>query len=144
VHDNTARRLGRDYPALSGGGRIFEAKTGQLAHGYWRQLAAAYLEAGVDHHLALLRRHAGGGDRRDHRADIARPPRALGADVIGLKTEALLLDMPVVGENVRLILPANTFEAGMALVFALDARTVRLQPLKTIETGADFLVQSFS
>jgi len=39
-----ARRLGRDYPALSGASRAQESRQWELGHGYWRQLAAAYVD----------------------------------------------------------------------------------------------------
>ena len=38
------RRLGRDYPALVGSSRAQEARHWQVAHSYWQQLGAAYLD----------------------------------------------------------------------------------------------------
>lgn len=38
------RRLGRDYPALAGVNRAQETRHWQAGHGYWQQVAAAYLD----------------------------------------------------------------------------------------------------
>ncbi|TRZ98490.1 MAG: hypothetical protein D4R84_03615, partial [Rhodocyclaceae bacterium] len=37
-----ARRLGRDYPALTGASRTQESRQWQIGHNYWQQLAASY------------------------------------------------------------------------------------------------------
>ncbi len=39
-----ARRLGRDYPAMSSASRAQEAKQWELGHGYWQLLAGAYTD----------------------------------------------------------------------------------------------------
>ncbi|MCF8177455.1 MAG: hypothetical protein K9J74_03015, partial [Sulfuritalea sp.] len=39
-----ARRLGRDYPAMSGAGRAQESRQWELGHSYWQQLAMTYLD----------------------------------------------------------------------------------------------------
>ena len=74
---------------------------------------------------------------------ISKIPRAVFADAGGLWTEALLLDVPEVGEYARMALPANALEDKMALVFSLDDKTARLHPRETLATGADFVVANF-
>ena len=47
-----ARRLGRDYPALGSVSRVLESRQWQVSHGYWQQLAAAYLDCLARYHVA--------------------------------------------------------------------------------------------
>ncbi|MDP2824462.1 MAG: hypothetical protein Q8O52_17495 [Sulfuritalea sp.] len=74
---------------------------------------------------------------------ISKMPRAVFADAGGLQTEALLLDVPEVGEYARMALPANALEDKVALVFALDDKTARLHPRETLAQGADFVIANF-
>jgi hypothetical protein len=74
---------------------------------------------------------------------LSKTPRAVFADAGGLQTEALLLDLPEVGEYARMALPANALEEKVALLFPLDDKNSRLHPRETIETGADFVVANF-
>jgi hypothetical protein len=74
---------------------------------------------------------------------ISKTPRAVFADAGGLWTEALLLDVPAVGEYARMALPADALEDKVALVFSLDDKTARLHPRETLATGADFVIANF-
>lgn len=74
---------------------------------------------------------------------ISKTPRAVAADAGGLQTDALLLDIPEVGECARMILPLNAFEDKVALVFALDDKTARLHPRETVAAGTDFVIANF-
>lgn len=74
---------------------------------------------------------------------LSKIPRAVFADAGGLQTEALLLDVPEVGEYARMALPANALEDKVALVFALDDKNARLHPRETLATGADFVIANF-
>ena len=74
---------------------------------------------------------------------ISKVPRAADADAGGLQTDALLLDVPEVGEYARMALSANALEEKVALLFALDDKNARLHPRETIETGADFVIANF-
>ena len=74
---------------------------------------------------------------------ISKTPRAVFADAGGLNTEALLLDVPRVGEYARMALPADALEDRVALVFDLDGKSARLHPQETIATSADFVVANF-
>jgi hypothetical protein len=74
---------------------------------------------------------------------ISKTPRAVFADAGGLWTEALLLDVPAVGEYARMALPANALEDKVALVFSLDDKTARLHPRETMAKGADFVIANF-
>lgn len=74
---------------------------------------------------------------------LSKTPRAVFADAGGLRTDALLLDIPEVGEYARMALPANALEDKVALLFPLDDKSSRLHPRETIETGADFVVANF-
>ena len=80
---------------------------------------------------------------------ISRSPRGVVADAGGIQTDALLLDMPVVGEYARMALPASALEDKVALQFTLDDMSARLHPREILERGpgyvvANFFVQSFS
>lgn len=74
---------------------------------------------------------------------LSKTPRAVSADAGGLRTEALLLDVPEVGEYARMALPANALEDKVALVFSLDGKNARLHPRETLATGADFVIANF-
>jgi hypothetical protein len=74
---------------------------------------------------------------------LAKRPRALFADAGGLATACLLLDVPVVGEHVRLALPRTAAGEHVALTFALDGAHARLFPVALLETGADFVIARF-
>ena len=74
---------------------------------------------------------------------ISKTPRAVVANVGGLLSDALLLDLPVVGEHARMALPADALEEDLALVFSLDDKSARLHPRNTIATGVDFVVANF-
>lgn len=74
---------------------------------------------------------------------ISKLPRAVVADAGGLETEALLLDLPAVGEYVRMVLPANTLEDQVALLFAVDDKKARVHPRETLATGVDYVIANF-
>ena len=80
---------------------------------------------------------------------ISRSPRSVIADAGGIQTDALLLDMPVVGEYARMAVPAAVLEDKVSLQFTLDDMNARLHPREILERGpgyvvANFFVQSFS
>ena len=74
---------------------------------------------------------------------VSKMPRAVLADAGGLQTEALLLDVPEVGEYARMVLPANALEDQVALLFPLDDKNARLHPREMIAKGTDFVVANF-
>jgi hypothetical protein len=74
---------------------------------------------------------------------VSKAPRAVFADAGGLYTEALLLDVPEVGEYARMALPANALEDKVALLFTLDDKNARLHPRETLVTGPDFVIANF-
>jgi hypothetical protein len=74
---------------------------------------------------------------------VSKVPRAVLADAGGLQTEALLLDVPAVGEYARMVLPANALEEDVALEFSLDDKSARLHPRETLAKGSDFVVANF-
>lgn len=108
-------------------------------------------EGGQNWLIGIVRRYVRTGSNQGSVGieTISKTPRAVIADAGGLHTEALLLDVPRVGEYARMAMAANALEDEVALVFALDDKNARLHPQETIATGADFvvgrfLVQSFS
>ncbi|MCE9569664.1 MAG: hypothetical protein K8R10_06585 [Rhodocyclales bacterium] len=74
---------------------------------------------------------------------VSKMPRAVLADAGGLQTEALLLDVPEVGEYARMVLPGNALEDQVALLFPLDDKNARLHPREMIAKGTDFVVANF-
>jgi hypothetical protein len=74
---------------------------------------------------------------------VSKIPRAVVADSGGLRTDALLLDVPEVGEYARMILPTNVLEEQVALLFPLDDKNARLHPRETLAKGIDFVVANF-
>lgn len=102
-------------------------------------------EGGENWLLGIVRRYVRTGPNQGSVGieTLSKTPRAVFADAGGLWTEALLLDIPEVGEYARMALPANALEEKVALVFATDDKNARLHPRETIETGADFVVANF-
>ena len=102
-------------------------------------------EGGDNWLIGIVRRYARSGPNQGSVGieTVSKTPRAVFADAGGLHTEALLLDLPEVGEYARMLVPANVLEATVALVFTLDGKNARLHPRETIETGADFVIANF-
>ena len=114
-------------------------------------LLAVQAEGGANWVAGVVRRYV----RTDARQGsvgiqtISLSPRGVVADAGGIQTEALLLDLPVVGEYARMALPPAALEDKVALQFSLDDKNARLHPREILESGpgyvvANFFVQSFS
>ncbi|MBU0752441.1 MAG: hypothetical protein KJ787_05975 [Gammaproteobacteria bacterium] len=71
---------------------------------------------------------------------LSKSPRAIVADAGGLQTEGILLDAPQQGESVRVALPADSWEEGVSLLFALDGARVRLFPEAELERSSDMVL----
>jgi hypothetical protein len=102
-------------------------------------------EGGDNWLIGVVRRYARSGPNQGSVGieTLSKTPRAVVADAGGLQTEALLLDIPEVGEYARMAVPNNVLEATVALIFAVDDKKARLHPRETIETGADFVIANF-
>ena len=102
-------------------------------------------EGGENWLIGIVRRYARSGPTQGSVGieTISKTPHAVFADAGGLQTEALLLDIPVVGEYARMALPTHAVEEAVALVFVLDDKIARLHPRETIATGADFIIANF-
>ncbi|MDP2132649.1 MAG: hypothetical protein Q8J99_03480 [Sulfuritalea sp.] len=108
-------------------------------------LVSVQPEGGDNWLIGVIRRYVRTGPSQDSIGieTISKTPRAVLADAGGLQTEALLLDVPVVGEYARMALPANALEDKVALVFAVDDKNARLHPREILATGDDFVVANF-
>ena len=108
-------------------------------------LVALQPEGGENWLIGIVRRYVRSGSNLGSVGiqTISKTPRAVFADAGGLQTEALLLDVPEVGEYARMALPANALEEKVALVFSLDDKNARLHPRETLMTGPDFVVANF-
>lgn len=95
--------------------------------------------------LGIVRRYVRGGANQSSVGieTVSKAPRAVFADAGGLYTEALLLDVPEVGEYARMALPADALEEKVALLFTLDDKNARLHPRETIEKGGDYVIANF-
>lgn len=95
--------------------------------------------------IGIVRRYVRSGQKHGSVGiqTVSKKPRAVFADAGGLPTEALLLDIPEVGEYARMALPANALEDKVALLFALDDKIARLHPGETLVTGPDFVIANF-
>ena len=83
---------------------------------------------------------------------IGKLPRAVVADSGGLKTDAILLDVPPLPERgatgthagtVDVVLASTAYEGGIAMNVELDGRSLLLKPLSLVESGPDFSVARF-
>lgn len=108
-------------------------------------LVALQPEGGENWLVGVVRRFArtGPGKGAVGIETLSKTPRAVTADAGGLTTEALLLDIPCIAGYARMVLPANTFEDKVVLVFVLDGKTARLYPQEVIVTDVDFVIANF-
>jgi len=74
---------------------------------------------------------------------VSKTPQAVFADAGGLETEALLLDVPEVGEYARMALSETALEDKVALIFSIDGKNARLHPRETLARGSDFVIANF-
>jgi hypothetical protein len=108
-------------------------------------MVAVQPDGGDNWLLGVVRRYVRTGPNEDSIGieTISKSPRAVLADAGGIYTEALLLDVPAVGEYARMALPANALEDKVALVFKIDDKNARLHPREVLTTGPDFVVANF-
>lgn len=109
------------------------------------ELIAMQPDGGDNWLLGIIRRYARSGAQQGAVGieTLSKTPRAVVADAGGFQTEAILIDIPVVGEYARMVLAPNALEEKVALLFTLDGLRARLHPRETLETGLDFLVVNF-
>jgi hypothetical protein len=108
-------------------------------------MVAAQPDGGDNWLLGLVRRYVRTGPNEDSIGieTISKTPRAVLADAGGIYTEAILLDVPEVGEYARMALAANALEDKVALVFKVDDKNARLHPREVLSTGPDFVIANF-
>ena len=108
-------------------------------------MVAVQPDGGDNWLLGVVRRYVRTGPNQDSIGieTISKSPRAVMADAGGIYTEALLLDVPEVGEYARMALPANALEDKVALLFTVDDKNARLHPREVVATGPDFVVANF-
>lgn len=69
---------------------------------------------------------------------LSKSPLAVSGDLGGMACEAILLDPMHAGETVRVALPGSAYETSIPLVFTLQGKAARLEPVELIETGVEF------
>lgn len=74
---------------------------------------------------------------------ISKAARSVVADADGFPVDAIVLDLPVVGEYARMALPPDALEENIALCFPLFEKTARLHPREVIERGTDYVIANF-
>lgn len=109
------------------------------------ELVAVQPEGGENWLLGIVRRYV----RNDPTQGtvgietISKAPRAVLADSGGFMTEAILIEVPEVGEYASMVLPPNAAEEGVAMLFAIDGKNARLHPRETLVTGPDYVIVNF-
>lgn len=120
----------------------------ELGHKDWIRVGSLLFfqpEQGGNWLLGVVRRFA----RRNSKQGavgietLSKNPRAVSADAGGLPTEAILLDLPEVGEYARMVLAPGTLPEKAALLFPLDGMRARLHPREVLEESADYIIASF-
>lgn len=108
-------------------------------------LVAVQPDGGDNWLLGVVRRYVRTGPNEDSIGieTISKVPRAVMADAGGIYTEALLLDVPEVGEYARMALPPDALEDKVALLFKVDDKNARLHPREVLASGPDFVVANF-
>ncbi len=69
---------------------------------------------------------------------LSKLPQAIAGDLGGMDCNAILLDAPLSGDTVRVILPSSSFEPAIPLVFGWQGRPARLDPIEQLESGVDY------
>jgi hypothetical protein len=110
-----------------------------------KALVAVQPEGGDNWLLGVIRRYARKEPTRGSVGieTLSRTPRAVLADSGGIMTEALLIDVPEVGEYARMALPPNTVEENVALLFSVDGKNARLHPRETLVIDPDYVIVNF-
>lgn len=110
-----------------------------------KALVAVQPEGGDNWLLGIVRRYVRKEPTRGSVGieTISRTPRAVMADSGGIMTEAILIDVPEVGEYARMALPPNAVEEGVALLFSVDGKNARLHPRETLATDPDYVIVNF-
>jgi hypothetical protein len=110
-----------------------------------KALVAIQPEGGDNWLLGVIRRYARKEPTRGSVGieTISTAPRAVLADSGGFMTEAILIDVPEVGEYARMVLAPNAVEEGVALLFSVDGKNARLHPRETLMTDPDYVVVNF-
>lgn len=110
-----------------------------------KALIAVQPEGGDNWLLGVVRRYARKEPTRGSVGieTLSRTPRAVLADSGGILTEALLIDVPEVGEYARMALPPNTVEENVALLFRDDGKNARLHPRETLMSDPDYVIVNF-
>lgn len=73
---------------------------------------------------------------------LSRAPAAVIGDANGLRLDILVLDMPVVGECCRFLVPPNSMEPTIPVTFNLGGQAGRVMPQKVLEQGPDYVLVS--
>lgn len=74
---------------------------------------------------------------------LSKAPLAVLGDANGLQLDMILLDLPVVGECCRVVVPPNSVEATIPVSFALNGQNGRLMPREVQGNGPDYCIVSF-
>lgn len=108
-------------------------------------MVAVQPDGGDNWLLGIVRRYVRTGPNQDSIGieTISKTPRAVMADCGGIYTEALLIDVPVVGEYARMAVAPNALEENVALIFQVDDKNARLHPRETLVRGPDFIIANF-
>lgn len=71
------------------------------------------------------------------------PVTVVATDLGGIPTEAIVLDVPEVGADARMLLPLAALQKNVALLFSMNGKHARFHPREIIETGEDFVIANF-
>ena len=108
-------------------------------------MVAVQPEGGDNWLVGIVRRYV----RTGHGGDaigietVSKSPHAVMADSGGIYTEALLIDVPVVGEYARMAVAPGALEENVALIFQVDGKNARLHPRETLSSGPDYVIANF-
>lgn len=108
-------------------------------------LVAMQPDGGDNWLIGIVRRFArvGGSEGQVGVQTLSKTPWVVSVDAAGYQADGILLDLPVVGEHARMLLPPNAVEDKVALTFAVEGKHARLHPVERLQTGADYLLVSF-
>jgi hypothetical protein len=75
---------------------------------------------------------------------LSKSPRAVMVDCHGLRHEAILLDPPVKGTVIRVLMADTAWEGDLGLDFLLDGAVVALHSQGLAERGYDFVIGNYT
>lgn len=108
-------------------------------------LVAMQPDGGANWLVGIVRRFAriGNSEGQVGIETLSKTPWVVAFEGDGFAADGILLDLPVVGEHARMLIPPGGVEEKSPVIFDLDGKRARLHPVKRLHAGDDYLLVDF-